>query len=117
MKSLITLTLTAALLGGTALAAPAGDPAAGQAAWQRDVVARDGKPRSCTTCHGEDPRQPGRHVRTGKTIAPMAPSVQADRFSDPAKQNKWFTRNCKWTWGRLCSADEQRDIKAWLYSF
>jgi hypothetical protein len=47
----------------------------------------------------------------------MAPSVQPERFTDPAKVDKWFTRNCKWTWGRLCTAQEQRDIQAYLYSF
>jgi len=117
MNALILTTLSVALLGTTVQAAAAGDPAAGQSAWERQVPARDGAPRSCATCHGSDPRQPGKHQRTGKAIAAMAPSVEAERFSDPARENKWFTRNCKWTWGRLCTADEQADIKAYLYSF
>jgi hypothetical protein len=116
MRHLATLTLLGLLAGGgTALAA--GDPAAGRTAWERQVPASDGQPRSCVTCHGADPRQPGRHQRTGKAIDAMAPSVQPERFSDPAKVDKWFTRNCKWTWGRLCTPQEQRDIQAYLYSF
>lgn len=117
MKIAPLIPLAAALLVGVAQAADAGDPAAGRSAWERQVTAGNGEQRSCTTCHGNDPRQPGKHARTGKRIAPMAPAVQADRFTDPAKQDKWFTRNCKWTWGRLCTAEEQADIKAYLYSF
>jgi mono/diheme cytochrome c family protein len=117
MKPLHLIALSVVLLGAAVQAAPGGDPAAGRSAWERQVPAGDGEPRSCVTCHGSDPRQPGKHARTGKPIAAMAPSVESERFSDPAKANKWFTRNCKWTWGRLCSADEQADIKAYLYSF
>lgn len=117
MKRHLLITLTAALLAGTAVYAADGDPAAGKSAWEREVTAQDGQARSCVTCHGSDPRQPGKHARTGKPIKPMAPSVEPSRFSDPAKVEKWFTRNCKWTWGRACSAEEQRDIRAWLYSF
>jgi mono/diheme cytochrome c family protein len=105
------------LVAGLGQAAPAGDPAAGKSAWQREVPAGNGQPRSCATCHGSDPTRPGKHVRTGKRIAPMAPSVNRERFTDPAKVAKWFTRNCKWTWGRECTAAEQADIKAYLYNF
>jgi cytochrome c553 len=117
MNRLLITTLSTLLLGATAHAAVDGDAAAGKSAWEREVPAANGQSRSCTTCHGSDPTQAGRHVRTHKPIAPMAPSVTAKRFTDPAKEQKWFTRNCKWTWGRLCTAQEQRDIKAYLYSF
>jgi len=77
---------------------------------------KGGQLRSCATCHGDDPRQPGKHVRTGKVIAPMAVSVNSKRFSDVKKIRKWFKRNCKWTLGRECSAQEQADILVWLNS-
>ncbi len=70
--------------------------------------------RSCTSCHGKDLTKPGKHQRTGKTIEPMAPSVNPERLTDVRKIEKWFLRNCKWTLGRECSAQEKADILAWL---
>lgn len=113
----LTLFITALMLTSAGLPAAADDAATGKAAWERDVIAKDGQPRSCVTCHGSDPTQAGKHVRTGKPIKPMAPSAEASRFSDQKKVDKWFKRNCKWTWGRECSADEQRAIRAYLYTF
>lgn len=46
----------------------------------------------------------------------MAVSVNSERLSDAKKVKKWFRRNCKWTFGRECSAQEQADIFAWLNS-
>jgi hypothetical protein len=70
--------------------------------------------RACTSCHGNDPAEVGKHVKTAKPIDPMAPSRNAERFSDARKTAKWFKRNCKWTFGRECTAQEQADILAWL---
>jgi hypothetical protein len=70
--------------------------------------------RSCTTCHGDRPADTGKHVKTGKIIQPMALSVNGKRFQDRKKVEKWFLRNCKWTFGRLCSAEEKADILSWL---
>jgi hypothetical protein len=70
--------------------------------------------RSCTTCHGMDLKQPGKHQRTGKTIQPMAPSVNPQRLTKARKVEKWFLRNCKWTLGRECSAQEKANILVWL---
>jgi hypothetical protein len=44
----------------------------------------------------------------------LAPSAQSDRFSDPEKVEKWFKRNCTWTWGRECTAQEKGDFLAYL---
>lgn len=82
---------------------------AGNAAWTRDS---DG--RSCTSCHTDSVLAPGRHVRTGKVIEPMAPSVNSQRLTDRKKINKWFLRNCKWTFARECTAQEKGDILLWL---
>ncbi len=70
--------------------------------------------RSCTTCHGMDLTKPGKHQRTGKAIRPMTPSANPERLTKLRKVEKWFLRNCKWTLGRECSAQEKADILAWL---
>lgn len=75
-----------------------------------------GKEWSCSTCHGAVPIQPGKHAATGKTIAPLAPAFEQRRFSDAAKVEKWFGRNCNDVLGRPCSAAEKADVLAWLIS-
>jgi hypothetical protein len=70
--------------------------------------------RSCTNCHGESPRSVGKHVKTGKPIEPMAPSLNPERFQSEKDVEKWFLRNCKWTFGRECSTQEKADILTWL---
>ncbi len=75
-----------------------------------------GKEWSCSTCHGAVPVQPGKHAATGKSIAPLAPAFDARRFSDAAKVEKWFGRNCNDVLGRPCSATEKADVLAWLIS-
>ncbi|SMF13653.1 protein of unknown function [Tistlia consotensis] len=76
-----------------------------------------GKPEtpSCTTCHGMDPRMPGR-TRAGKAIEPMAVSANPKRFTDSAFVEKWFKRNCDSVLGRPCSAAEKGDLIAYLSS-
>lgn len=69
---------------------------------------------NCATCHTDNPSQPGQHAITGKTIKPLAPVANADRLSDPAKVEKWFTRNCKEVVGRECSPGEKADFVAFL---
>ena len=70
--------------------------------------------RSCTSCHTESLTSSGRHQKTGKLIEPMAPSVNPQRLTERKKINKWFLRNCKWTYGRECTAQEKGDILLWL---
>ncbi|MEJ2045885.1 MAG: DUF1924 domain-containing protein [Reinekea sp.] len=69
---------------------------------------------ACAQCHGEDVTQVGKHARTGKLIEPMAPSVNPSRLSDEKQMTKWLLRNCKWTLGRECSAQEKADVLTWL---
>ena len=71
---------------------------------------------SCSSCHTSNPRQPGRHASTGKEIAPMAPAANPARFTNAAKVNKWFRRNCKDVLGRVCTAQEKGDVLAYLMS-
>ncbi len=94
------------------LAAEAAEPfstSAGIATWNRDANGR-----SCTSCHTNSVHANGRHERTGKIIEPMAPSVNPQRLTSRKKINKWFFRNCKWTFGRECTAQEKGDILLWL---
>jgi mono/diheme cytochrome c family protein len=69
---------------------------------------------SCASCHTDDPAGSGKHARTGKRIEPLAPAVNPLRFSDPAKVEKWFRRNCNDVLGRACTAQEKGDVLAWL---
>lgn len=69
---------------------------------------------ACTACHTEDPARPGRHAVTGKDIKPLAPSANPERFSDPAKVEKWFRRNCKEVLGRECTPGEKADFIAFV---
>ncbi len=83
--------------------------------WKRSVKdTGDAKSRSCQDCHGTDLKKSGRHAKTGKTIEPMAPSVNPQRLTDAKKIEKWFKRNCKWTWGRACTEQEKGDFLLYL---
>jgi len=73
-----------------------------------------GKERSCTTCHSADLTTIGKHAKTGKAIDPLAPSANSERLTDTKKIEKWFKRNCKWTLGRECSAQEKGDFLSYI---
>jgi mono/diheme cytochrome c family protein len=75
---------------------------------------RQGREWSCASCHGAAPSQAGRHASTGKPIGALAPAFNPERFTDPAKVEKWFRRNCNDVMGRECSAAEKADILSWL---
>ncbi|NEX20168.1 DUF1924 domain-containing protein [Thiorhodococcus mannitoliphagus] len=108
----LVIAASAAALPTTLLAA---DAAAGKAGWVKEYPQADGSPaRSCATCHGTDLKQSGKHAKTGKVIEPMAPSVNPQRLSDEKKIAKWLLRNCKWTLGRECSAEEKADFLAYI---
>jgi hypothetical protein len=121
--------LAAVLVGSTGLAATPNSiletysraAGAGSAAYAASAArgrtpftARHGKDWSCSTCHTSNPRGAGRHTVTGKTIAPLAPGANPERFSDERKVEKWFTRNCRDVLGRECTPAEKADIMAWL---
>ncbi len=69
---------------------------------------------SCATCHTTQPLNLGSHATTGKSIEPLAPSANSARFTDTAKVEKWFRRNCKDVLGRECSVTEKGDVLAYL---
>jgi cytochrome c peroxidase len=76
-----------------------------------------GKPAtpSCSTCHTTNPRGQGR-TRVGKLIEPMAVSANPERFTDPAKVEKWFRRNCTSVLGRECTAEEKGNFITFMIS-
>ena len=89
----------------------------GDKLWHQKNFAKDGKERDCTVCHGTDLKKAGKHIKTGKVIDPMAISVNDKRFTDIDKVEKWFLRNCKWTLGRECTAQEKGDLLKYLSQF
>ncbi len=70
---------------------------------------------SCAACHTADPRNPGK-TRANKPIEPLAPGANPKRFTDAAKTEKWFGRNCKDVLGRSCTAQEKGDFITYLLS-
>jgi hypothetical protein len=90
--------------GGTA------QPARGQ----QFFIGTHGREWSCASCHGATPKQAGKHASTGKSIGALAPAFNPERFTDSAKTEKWFRRNCNDVLGRECSATEKADVLAWL---
>ena len=71
---------------------------------------------SCASCHTDSPKLEGKHAKTNKAIAPMAPSVNPKRFSDAANVEKWFKRNCSDVLKRACSAQEKGDFMSYVLS-
>ncbi len=84
---------------------------------QEFFTSKHGKDWSCSSCHTSNPTSEGKHAATGKLISPLAPAANAERFTDTAKTEKWFRRNCNDVMGRECSAAEKADVMAWLMSF
>ena len=124
--------LRAVLLAGLALAgagAQAGDTTApqqlqrfgaeagapGRADAGRDFFTRRrGGEWSCASCHGTPPVAAGKHASTGKPIDALAPAFNPKAFTDSARVDKWFRRNCKDVVQRECSAAEKADMLAYL---
>lgn len=76
--------------------------------------AKHGKDWSCASCHDSLPNHETKHIVTGKVIQALSPSRNSARFSDPAKVEKWFKRNCNDVLARECSAQEKADVLSWL---
>ncbi len=81
---------------------------------QQFFTQRHGGEWSCASCHTAQPTREGQHAVTGKPIEPLAPAANTQRFTDAAKVEKWFRRNCKDVLGRTCTSAEKADVLAWL---
>jgi hypothetical protein len=118
--------LLIALANGRALAATPADLLAGYTAQagapaqaargEAFFNSKHGKDWTCASCHGAVPTQAGKHASTGKPITTLAPAFNPERFSDPAKVEKWFRRNCNDVADRACTPAEKADVLAWLIS-
>ncbi|MGL4579444.1 MAG: DUF1924 domain-containing protein [Shewanella xiamenensis] len=82
---------------------------AGQVLWLQQS-----EDRSCASCHTAKVIDPGMHQNTRKPIEAMAPSLTSNRLTDAAKIEKWFNRNCNWTFKRECTPQEKGDVLLWL---
>ncbi|HRK79481.1 MULTISPECIES: DUF1924 domain-containing protein [Betaproteobacteria] len=118
-----TLLLIALTFGSAAWAASPQDllqqyeASSGKASAQRGqqlFVNKHGREWSCASCHGSTPNKSTQHIVTGKTILPLAPAANEQRFTDAAKSEKWFKRNCNDVMGRECTSQEKVDIISWL---
>jgi hypothetical protein len=126
-------TVIAALLGAAAALGPFSAHAADTSAaaqlerWQVQAAApgsvergkafftsKHGGDLSCASCHGTPPTSQGRHASTGKVIEALAPAFNPLRFTDTAKVDKWFARNCKDVLARECTALEKADVLAYF---
>ena len=98
------------LAGYSAQSGQAANAAKGEAFFK----ANHGQEWQCSSCHGKSPMTGGRHASTDKAIEPLAPATNAKRFTDSAKVEKWFRRNCKDVLARECTPAEKADVLAWL---
>ncbi|OSZ67506.1 DUF1924 domain-containing protein [Hydrogenophaga sp. IBVHS2] len=94
----------------SAQAGAPGNAARGQAFFNRT----HGREWSCASCHGNTPTTDGQHASTGKRMAPLAPAANPKAFTDTARVEKWFRRNCRDVLDRECTAAEKADVLAWL---
>ncbi len=73
-----------------------------------------GNELSCASCHTENPAAAGKHAKTGKMIQALAPAANPERFTDAAKVEKWFKRNCNDVLDRVCTPQEKGDVLTYL---
>jgi hypothetical protein len=71
---------------------------------------------SCSSCHTDSPKNPGKHAKTNKVIEPLAPSANPKRFTDAAQVEKWFKRNCNDALARACTTQEKGDFMTYVLS-
>ena len=109
------ITINKLLQNYTTQGAVTADAEQGKQLWQK-TFNRNGEfsERSCASCHTKDLSKTGKHIKTNKEIKPMAPSVNPQRLTNNKKIRKWFKRNCKWTMGRECTAQEKSNLLAYI---
>jgi cytochrome c553 len=103
-------TIAQQLAQWSAQAGAPGDAARGQSFFS----SKHGGEWACSSCHGTPPTSTGKHASTGKAIDPLAPAFNRKAFTDAARVEKWFRRNCTDVLSRECSAAEKADVLAYL---
>lgn len=81
---------------------------------EKFFTVKHGSDWSCVSCHTDNPAATGKHAKTEKPIDPLAPSANAERFTNPKKIEKWFKRNCNDVLDRVCTPQEKGDVLAYL---
>lgn len=71
---------------------------------------------TCSGCHSEDPKAPGKHIETKKPIEPLAPVANPDRFINYEKIEANFRAHCMDLHERDCTAFEKGNFIAYLQS-
>lgn len=71
---------------------------------------------TCSGCHTDDPRKPGKHIETKLPIKPLAPSVNPARFLDVQIVEANFAAHCMDLHERDCRAFEKGNFVAYLMS-
>ena len=110
----LTLIFSTAQANEVLTAYPNGDVVAGK----QFFVSKNkvGSFESCVQCHTDNLKSNGEHFKTRRDIKPLAPSANPERFTDLAKVEKWFKRNCNDVFARECSAKEKADVIAYVRS-
>ncbi len=89
----------------------------GKKMWTQNFTQQQtGKQVNCAICHTSNLQQAGAHIKTRKIIEAMSSRTNAERFNETKKIKKWFLRNCKWTIGRECTAQEKGDFLTYFLS-
>lgn len=70
---------------------------------------------SCVTCH-KDLKSEGNNIFTNKTITPLSPSVNKDRFIDLKETKKWLKRNFNDVYGKEGTAMQKGDVLYYILS-
>lgn len=68
---------------------------------------------SCATCHTSDLKTSGKTL-VGKTIDPLAPSINKKRLTDVKEVEKWLLRNFKQVYGREGTSREKGDVLTFI---
>ena len=85
----------------------------GKVFFNREIGVK-GKKVSCASCHTSNPADVGKHIVTGKPIRPLAPAVNAKRFSDLDKVEDKFVEHCNDITGQDCTAQEKANFITYL---
>ena len=71
---------------------------------------------TCSGCHTTNPAKEGKHIDTNKSIKPLAPAFNPERFTDAKKVEENFTEHCRDLHDRDCRAMEKGNFIAYLMS-
>jgi len=94
----------------------------GKAFFTREVIQfkgdrnNQGKPLACASCHTSNPADAGKHIVTGKKIAPLSPAVNPKRFANLAKVEERFSKHCHEVVGSDCTPAEKASFITYLLS-